>query len=106
MLSHLIRRREPHVQPLFTLGSLKLSDKVHWLASKGLIDPLSYVQRHLRGDWGDVNEASRKANVVALEQEGPVRSRYRITPQLELIVITGDDHSTTIVQLPEERETI
>lgn len=49
----------PQSQPLFATGSLQLSDKVHWLASKGLVDPLSYVQRHLRGDWGNVDVAGR-----------------------------------------------
>ena len=52
MLSRLFARREPQARPLFALGSLRLSEKVHWLASKGLIDPLPYVQRHVRGDWG------------------------------------------------------
>ena len=38
MLSRLFARREPQARPLFALGSLRLSEKVHWLASKGLID--------------------------------------------------------------------
>ncbi|MBN9426765.1 MAG: methyltransferase, partial [Burkholderiales bacterium] len=56
MLS-IFQGRRPQVQPLFAPGTLKLSEKVHWLASKSLIDPLPYVQRHVRGDWGEVEEA-------------------------------------------------
>jgi hypothetical protein len=41
---------------------------VHWLARRGLIDPLSYVQRHVRGDWGEIDEATRQANDVALDR--------------------------------------
>jgi len=106
MLSRLFARREPQARPLFALGSLRLSEKVHWLASKGLIDPLPYVQRHVRGDWGDVDETTRQVNDVALDQDNPMISRYRITQQLLLIVMTSEDHRTTVVQLPEEQSSI
>ena len=75
---------------------------MHWLASKSLIDPLPFVQRHLRGDWGEVSEAERQSNDVALEQGAPMTSRFQITPRLFLVVITGDDQRITVVQLPEE----
>ena len=54
MFPNLFKRPAPQKQPLFAPGSLKLSEKVHWLARKGLIDPLTYVQRHVRGDWGEM----------------------------------------------------
>lgn len=98
------RKRVPQV--LFALGTLKLSEKVHWLASKGLIDPLPYVQRHVRGDWGEIDETERQANNVALEQGAPMTSRFQITPRLFLIIVTSDDQSVTVVQLPEERALI
>ncbi len=101
MLS-IFQGRKPQVQPLFSPGTLKLSEKVHWLASKSLIDPLSYVQRHVRGDWGEISEAERQSNDVALEQGAPMTSRFQITPRLFLVVITGDDQRITVVQLPEE----
>ena len=101
MLS-IFQRRRPPPQPLFAIGTLKLSEKVHWLASKSLLDPLPYVQRHVRGDWGEVNEAERQMNDVALEQGAPMTSRFQITPRLYLVVITSDDQRTTDVQLPEE----
>lgn len=104
MFSRFFPRHEPQTQPLFALRSLQLSEKVHWLASKGLVDPLPYVQRHLRGDWGDVDEACHQANDIALEQEGALRSRYRITRHLELVVITSNDRSSILVQLPEEHQ--
>ncbi len=101
MLS-IFQGRKPQVQPLFSPGTLKLSEKVHWLASKSLIDPLPYVQRHVRGDWGEASEAECQMNDVALEQGAPMTSRFKITPRLFLLVITSDDQRTTVVQLPEE----
>jgi hypothetical protein len=29
---------------------------------------LAYVQRHVRGDWGEIDEATRQANDVALNR--------------------------------------
>lgn len=101
MLS-IFQGRKPQVPPLFAPGTLKLSEKVHWLASKSLIDPLPFVQRHVRGDWGEVSEAERQMNGVALEQGAPMTSRFQITPRLYLVVLTSDDQRTTVVQLPEE----
>ena len=101
MLS-IFQGRRPQVQPLFAPGTLKLSEKVHWLASKSLIDPLPYVQRHVRGDWGEVEEAERQANSAALKQSAPLTSRFPITPRLYLLVVTSGDQRTTVVQLPEE----
>ena len=106
MFPNLFKRPAPQKQPLFAPGSLKLSEKVHWLARKGLIDPLTYVQRHVRGDWGEIDKATRQANDVALQQDNLMISYYRITPELVLIVKTSEDHQTTVVQLPEERDMI
>ncbi|WP_338807036.1 methyltransferase [Pseudomonas chlororaphis] len=103
MFSRLFKRPAPPSPPLFAIRSLQLSEKVQWLAGKGLIDPMLYVQRHLHGDWGDIGEAESQANAVALNQNGPLYSRYQVTPCLYLAVITDDSHSTTIIQLPEER---
>ena len=106
MFPNLFKRPAPQKQPLFAPGSLKLSEKVHWLARKGLIDPLTYVQRHVRGDWGEIDKATRQANDVALQQDNLMISYYRITPELVLIVKTSEDHQTTVVPLPEERDMI
>lgn len=106
MLSRFFSKRHAQSLPLFAIDSLQLSEKVHWLASKGLIDPLPYVQRHVRGDWGEVDETTRQANTVALDQDSPMISRYRITPHLVLIVVTSEDRKTTLVQLPEEHSAI
>lgn len=51
-------------RPLFTFGTLQLSEKVQWLDVKGLIEPLRYVQRHIRGDWGNLAMPSAKATAM------------------------------------------
>ncbi|MFK1437579.1 methyltransferase [Pseudomonas aeruginosa] len=106
MFPHLFKRAVPTVPPLFSTPSLQLSDKVQWLASKGLMEPITYAQRHFRGDWGDVSDAECKVNTAALQQKGPLYSCYRITPLLYLSVTTDDRRSLTIVQLLEERSVL
>ena len=91
-------------RPLFTFGTLQLSEKVQWLDGKGLIEPLRYVQRHIRGDWGELSDAERKGNRDALQSQGVLTSRYEITPRLALIIRTNEDRSLTVVQLPEEEK--
>lgn len=76
---------------------------MQWLDSKGLIDPLSYLQRHVRGDWGEVSETERRANLDALKSEGALTSRYEITPRLTLAILTNEARSLTVIQLPEEQ---
>ncbi|UYC11863.1 hypothetical protein [Xanthomonas sp. CFBP 8445] len=99
----LFQRRKPLPQPLFAPGTIELSENVRLLASKSLIDPLPYVQRHVRGDWGEVGEAERQANGTALERGTPMTSRFAITPRLSLVIVTSADQGKTFVQLPEER---
>lgn len=88
--------------PLFPFGSLKLSNKVQWLDRKGLIEPLQFVQRHIRGDWGDVRDDQRHANLDALQSDNVLISHYAITPRLLIAVVTNADRTVTVVQLPEE----
>lgn len=90
-------------RPLFTFGALQLSEKVRWLDSKGLLDPLRYLQRHIRGDWGELSEAERQGNLNALQSEGIVTSRYAITSRLAIAILTNEDRSLTVIQLPEEK---
>ena len=102
MLSRLFARREPQARPLFALGSLRLSGKVHWLASKGLIDPLPYVQRHVRGDWGDVDREDWEANEASLREGLHLFSVYHDRNGVKFWVITEADRSATTVLLPED----
>ena len=43
---------------------------------------------------------------MAIQQDNLMISQFRITPDLALIVKTSEDHQTTVVQLPEERDLI
>src|SRR3546814_21171578 len=102
-VSSLCKRPAPQKQPLVARGTLQFSEKVLVLARKGLIDPLALVQRHVRGDWGETDEATRQANDVAIRGDDPMTSHFRITHELVLIVKTSEDTQPQLIPLPKER---
>ena len=106
MIPNPFKRPAPHKQPLFAPSTLKLSEKVPPPARRVLMEPFAHAQRHVRGVWGEIDEATRQANDVAIQQDNLMISQFRITPDLALIVKTSEDHQTTVVQLPEERDLI
>ncbi len=60
------------------------------------------MQRHVRGDWGDVCEGDWALNDEALTQEGRLQSWYRTRQGTRFWIITEWDRSLTTVLLPEE----
>ena len=63
------------------------------LAERG-VDLLSYLQRHLNGDWGDLDEEDKAENDFSLLHGYRLLSSYQ-TPDGRLWLITGADRSTT-----------
>ena len=70
------------------------------LAERG-INLLTYLQRHLNGDWGDLDEEDKRENVFSLEHGYRLLSAYQ-TPLGKLWIITEADRSATTFLLPEE----
>jgi hypothetical protein len=63
---------------------------------------LSLLQRHLRGDWGDVSPDDAHANWQALVHGGRILSSYPLGPEVRLWLITEADRQATTALLPEE----
>lgn len=108
MLKKLLFNKPTHSPqvPRFSVGAIKLSEKVRWLDDHALLDPIALVQRHVRGDWGDIGESERRSNEDALVQEGIIFSRYIITPRLAVAVVTDEHRDMTIVKLLDEHNAI
>ena len=66
--------------------------------------PLDFIDRHLRGDWGNVPQEDAELNTLALDPADPARilSSYKTHKGARLWVITEWDRSVTTVLLPEE----
>ncbi len=62
---------------------------------------LSYLQRHINGDWGDLNEEDAAENNFSLQHGYRLLSAYD-TQHGRLWIITEADRSATTFLLPEE----
>ena len=63
---------------------------------------LSALQRHLTGDWGDVDEHDRKENEFSLKEGFRLLSVYRSARGVKFWIITEADRSRTTVLLPQD----
>jgi hypothetical protein len=70
-------------------------------------EPTFFLERHLRGDWGDVDAEDAAANEQALLDGSRLLSVYRTLRGVRLYCITeavGDDgkRASTCILLPDE----
>jgi hypothetical protein len=63
---------------------------------------LTYLQRHLAGDWGDVSDPDVYENQYALEHGLRLLSSYKLKSGQRIWIITESDRSSTCILLPEE----
>jgi hypothetical protein len=62
----------------------------------------SYLQRHLSGDWGEVDAHDRRENELSLREGFRLMSVYTLSNGIRFWIITEADRSSTCVLLPEE----
>jgi len=79
-----------------------MTEGVDALIHQGRLNPLPYLRRHLRADWGDLDEPDRRLNNAALQSGDRLLSSYQIAPDLTLWIITEGDRSVTTLLLPSE----
>ncbi len=78
------------------------------VATPGVLDEIpkaeifAALQRHQRGDWGDLTGQDKRANDEAFQNGGRILSAYRSSGDLTFWIITEADRSYTMVLLPEE----
>ena len=60
------------------------------------------LNRHLRGDWGEVSAADKTSNDEALESGFRMLSAYTSLNRVKFWIITEGDRSATTLLLPAE----
>ncbi|WP_338807037.1 hypothetical protein V8U11_08240 [Pseudomonas chlororaphis] len=88
---------------LFPVGALVLSPGIDRLMRDGHLDPLPFLRRHVRGDWGDVTDERWQTNNAAVESGGLLESLYIVHRELSIRIVTDADHSQTRVTVTSER---
>ncbi len=85
----------------FGLGCVVATPGALELLGEAGISPLSLLQRHASGDWGEVPKADARENEYALKHGFRVLSSYGVGDG-RVWVITEADRSSTCILLPEE----
>ena len=65
-------------------------------------DVCAALQRHARGDWGDLSEEDRAVNELSLQEGSRLLSAYQDRKGTKFWIITDADRSSTVVLLPED----
>jgi len=89
----------------FPLGQLVFTRGVNDLIAENkefALFVLTSLQRHARGDWGDLSEEDKKENEYSLNRHLRLLSAYERPPLPKIWIITEADRSVTTVLFPEE----
>lgn len=89
-------------KPRFSLGQV--------VSTPGALDALAtaggsaaeLLERHVRGDWGELCEEDRRANEQALHHGSRLLSAYTLSSGVKVWIITEADRSVTTLLLPME----
>jgi hypothetical protein len=65
-------------------------------------DPVAYLERHLAGDWGEIDPDDVIENEFSLRHGFRLLSSYRLSSGVTVWCITEADRSVTTFLLPEE----
>ena len=88
--------------PLFPPGRMVATPGALALLEQTNKSPLEFLSRHLRGDWGDLDQEDKTENELSLKYGFRLLSSYQVTQTEKLWVITEADRSVTTLLLPEE----
>lgn len=89
-------------KPLFQLGQVVATPGALDVLDKSGQAPSEFLNRHVRGDWGDLCDEDRESNQLALTDGTRLLSAYQTTTGEKLWVITEADRSSTCLLLPSE----
>lgn len=82
-------------QTVATPGALRALEEAH-------VGLWAYLQRHLTGDWGDLDREDAAANDHAVGHGLRILSAYVLPTGQRIWIITEADRSATTFLLPEE----
>jgi hypothetical protein len=63
---------------------------------------IAYLTRHHHGDWGDLSDDDKQANIEALADGTRILSAYHLMDRTKIWIITEADRSSTCILLPSE----
>jgi hypothetical protein len=89
-------------EPLFPPGQIVATPGALAALAEAGQEPLEFLTRHVRGDWGEVPPEDAAENEVSLKQGYRLLSAYTLRTGQKLWIITEADRSATMLLRPEE----
>lgn len=96
------RNTERYARPLFSLGQTSGTPGALAALEAAGVSAASLFQRHITGDWGDLDDHDRAMNAAALREGERLLSSYRLPTGVKVWIITEADRSHTLLLLPDE----
>jgi len=87
---------------LFRLGQIVATPGAMRALERAGEAPRKFLERHVCGDWGDLDEEDRQENALGLEHSFRLLSAYQTTAGEKLWVITEANRTLTTILLPDE----
>lgn len=88
--------------PLFGLGRVVTTPGAFFVLGMRGRSPEEFIQRHVTGDWGDLDEHDAQMNERALQEGWRIFSRYELGGGTQIYVITEWNRSATTILLADE----
>ena len=95
-------------EQLFDLGQVVMTTNLQHTLQEGgpetdIMEELQgFIDRHVSGDWGDLEQGDKDSNDQALKTGGRIFSAYHYASVIKIYIITEADRSYTTLLLPED----
>jgi hypothetical protein len=86
----------------FELGKTLMTRGAQGALEEAGQSPREFLQRHERGDWGEVSDDDRQENELSVKEGFRILSAYCTSNGQRIWIITEADRSATTILLPEE----
>ena len=86
----------------FPLGRLSATPGALQAIEDSGQSPSDFVDRHMKGDWGQVCAEDWRLNDEAVQDGSRIVSAYITLKGVKIWIITEADRSTTTILLPDE----
>jgi hypothetical protein len=85
----------PTTTTRFPLGRIPATRGALRVMQEAGENPLRLIRRHAHGDWRDLHEDDRRANLLALRRDLRILSAYAFSTGQRVWIITEADRSVT-----------
>ena len=91
-----------NIVALFELGQIVATPGANAALMEADQDPLELIQRHVTGDWAELDEDDRAENRFSITRDLRILSAYTLGTGVKVWIITEADRSATTILLPSE----